>query len=46
MPPGNQPNTAWKNRTDLSPALLSERKNPTAGEKSGMAGIAFPVRTV
>ncbi len=43
-PPGNQPKTAWKKRTIRSPALLSDRKNPTAA-KSGMAGMAPPVRT-
>ena len=44
-PPGNQPKTAWKKRTILSPALLSERKKPTAA-KSGMAGMALLVRTL
>ena len=44
-PPGNQPKTAWKNRTILSPALLSDRKKPTAA-KSGMAGMALPVSTL
>ncbi len=43
-PPGNQPNTAWKNRTIRSAALLSDRKKPTAAN-SGMAGMALPVRT-
>ena len=40
-PPGIQPKTAWKNRTSLSPAWLSDRKKPTAA-KSGMAGDGGP----